>query len=174
MGCIPYHSAWPLLTSLWLLYWRGLERNGIWFLSRMFRNSIILYTACLIHYIWIEIYNYLKIASGHRKWITANPWKMCAILVWIVTWVQVIRHCATSAYTADPRGWRGGGCNRNTQLMITSPSHSLCKKTETYKHYNASEPSLINKYGPITSVPALYLITAGAIISSCPFNLPLR
>lgn len=26
------------------------------------------------------------------------------------------------------------------------------------------EPSLINKYGPITSVPALYLITAGAII----------
>lgn len=85
MGCIPYHSAWPLLTSLWLLYWRGLERNGIWFLSRMFRDSIILYTACLIHYIWIEIYNYLKIASGHRKWITANPWKMCAILVWIVT-----------------------------------------------------------------------------------------
>lgn len=65
----------------------------------------------------------------------------------------------------------GGGCNRNTQFMITSPSHSLCKKTETYKHYNASEPSLINKYGPITSVPALYLITAGAIISSCPFTV---
>lgn len=63
------------------------------------------------------------------------------------------------------QGMEGGaGCNRNTQLMITSPSHSLCKKTETYKHYNASEPSLINKYGPITSVPALYLITAGAII----------
>lgn len=79
LGYIPCHSAWPLLTSLRLLYWRGLERNGIWFLSRMFRDSIILYTACLIHYIWIEIYNYLKIASGHRKWITINPWKMCAI-----------------------------------------------------------------------------------------------
>lgn len=34
---------------------------------------------------------------------------MCAILVWIVTYVQVIGHCATSTYTANPRGWRGGG-----------------------------------------------------------------
>lgn len=138
--------------------------------------SIILYTACLIHYIWIEIYNYLKIASGHRKWITANPWKMCAIFISLDCHLGSgdPSLCNISIHGRSQGMEGGGGCNRNTQLMITSPSHSLCKKTETYKHYNASEPSLINRYGPITSVPALYLITAGAIISSCPFNLPLR